>query len=481
MSIVTKGDTDIKNAPTTLQKALRINLNKYIYGSFAEIGAGQETVRHFFQAGASSGTIAKAMSAYDKDFSDAIYGREESGRYVTDTRLHKMLKHESEHLEKLLSREKHPDKLFFGYANTVTTIDFAKKFKGHGWMGIRFQLDPMESYNEIVLHVRFMDNSSHLQQQVLGKMGVNLIYGAFYYHNNPRELLLSLYDNIEKDQIEIDVINFSGKRFMYVDNRLMSLQLVKNGMTNAVMFDPHGRNLLPGKELYKKNILALRGSFRPVTKVNVDIFERSKQRFLKKEGIENDNSESVFEISLSNLLAEGGINERDFIDRVELISSLGKNVMLTNYQEYFRLAEYFSKYTKEEIVFAMGVHDLEKIFDKQYYEELNGGIMEAFGKLFKRNMTLYIYPSLDDENNKIITSNNLTIIPELKELFNYFKHSGKIIDIEDYDENLLTINAKEVFQQITDNKDGWEEKLPGDIAQKIKNQRLFGFKHRAVE
>ncbi len=480
MSIVEKGDTKIKNALTAIQKALRINLNTNIYGSFAEIGAGQETVRHFFRAGASSGTIAKAMSAYDKDFSDAIYGKEADGRYVTESRLHKMLKHEADLIESRLDRKKHPDKLFFSYANTVTTIDFAKKFKGHGWVGIRFQLDPMENYNEIVLHVRFKENSSQLQQRVLGILGVNLIYGAFYYHNSPKELLLSLYDNIEKDQIEIDVINFSGRRFMYVDNRLISLLLVKNGMTNAVMFDPHGNNLLPAGELYKKNILALRGSFRPVTKVNLDIFETSKKLFLQQEGVTPDNSESVFEITLSNLLSEGGIDERDFIDRVELLSSLGKNVMLTNYKEYFKLAEYFSQFTKEKVVFAMGVHDLEKIFDKQYYQELSGGIMEAFGKLFRKNMWAYIYPSLNEQTKEIVNSENLEMEEDLRKLYEYFKSAGKIVDIKEFDKELLSINARKVFQQILDNEEGWEEKLPGDIAKKIKSQRLFGFNHRFV-
>jgi Holliday junction resolvase len=269
MAVTLKGDQEISNTPTIKGKALRINLNKNIYGTFSEIGAGQETVRNFFRSGGSSGTIAKAMSAYDKDFSDAIYGIEDDKRYVTETRLKKMVKHEINLMEERLSRSKDPDKLYFSYANTVQTIDFSKKFKGHGWVGIRFQLDPLEDYNEIVLHLRFKETDVTLQQETLGKLGVNLIYGAFYLNDNPKDLLISLYDNLHKDQLEIDMINFSGPRFMYVDNRLMSLQLVKNEMTNAVMFDASGVNLLPAQELYKKNILTHRGSFRPVTKVNM--------------------------------------------------------------------------------------------------------------------------------------------------------------------------------------------------------------------
>ena len=245
MSITIKGDKSFENIPSIKSKSLRINLNENIYGSFAEIGAGQETVRNFFQAGGASGTIAKAMSAYDKDFSDSIYGIENDGRYVTESRLKKMLTHEIDLIEERVPREKNPNRLFFAYANTVATIDFAKKFKGHGWVGIKYQIEPEGAYNEIVLHIRFHENEATLQQNTLGILGVNLIYGAFYKFNEPKKLLRYLYDHIDQDKIEIDTINFSGPQFERVDNRLMSLQLVKNSMTEAVMFGPDGNNILP--------------------------------------------------------------------------------------------------------------------------------------------------------------------------------------------------------------------------------------------
>jgi len=282
MEITLKGDMVIENVPSIKQKALRINLNENIYGSFAEIGAGQETVRQFFRAGGASRTIAKSMSAYDKDFSDAIYGIENDKRYVTEARLRKMLNHEIGLIEERISREKHPNKLFFSFANTVATIDFAKKYKGHGWVGIKYQLEPDQAYNDIVLHLRFKENDARLQQETLGILGTNLIYGAFYKYNEPKKLLRYLYDHLDKDQLEIDTINFSGPVFEDVDNRLMSLQLVKNGMTDAVMFSPDGNNVLPARVLYKKNILTLRGSFRPVTKVNMDMYEKSYNMFIKE-------------------------------------------------------------------------------------------------------------------------------------------------------------------------------------------------------
>jgi hypothetical protein len=478
MAVTQKGDQTINDVPTIKGKSLKINLNQNIYGTFSEIGAGQETVRNFFRSGGASGTIAKAMSAYDKDFSDAIYGIEDDRRYVTEKRLKKMVKHEINLMEDRLSREKHPDKLFFSYANTVQTIDFAKQFKGHGWVGIRFQLDPLEDYNEIVLHFRFKETDATLQQETLGKLGVNLIYGAFYKNDNPKELLASLYDNLHKDQLEIDMINFSGPRFMYVDNRLMSLQLVLNDMTNAVMFDSRGVNLLPAQVLYKKNILALRGSFRPVTKVNMDIYENSKKLFFAENKVEEEDTKIIFEITLSTLRSDGKINERDFLDRAELLCSLGQNVMISNFKEYYKLVEYFSEFTKKRMGLAMGVDNMVKVFDEKYYRDLNGGILEAIGKLFFKDLKIYLYPSNNGENNELLTSENLKVHPRIKELYKFFKNNGKLVDMQDYDPAVLNVYSKLVLDMISNSEEGWEEMLPEGISELIKRKRLFGYPRR---
>ena len=469
-----KRDRVIAQVPSIKDKALRINLNENIYGTFAEIGAGQETVRHFFRAGGSSGTIAKAMSAYDKDFSDAVYGSEKDGRYVTENRLKKMLSHEVSLIEKRLSRDKHPNKMFFSYANTVATIDFAKQFKGHGWVGISYQIDPNEDYNEIILHIRFKETDAKLQQETLGILGVNLIYGAFYKYNDPKKLLRYLYDHLDKDQLEIDTINFSGPRFADVDNRLISLQLVKNGMTDAVMFNPKGKNILPAAVLYKKNILALRGSFRPVTKVNMDMYEKSLKMFLEENKVDKENTLVIFEITLSNLRSDGEIDERDFMDRAELLCSLGQTVMISNFQEYYKVVEYFANYTKARMGLAMGVNNLVDIFDEKYYRHLSGGILEAFGKLFFRDMKVLLYPMLD-ENGEVTTSENLKVHPRMKELYKFFKFNGKVIDVEDYNPENLKIFSREVLKMISKEKEGWEEMLPEGIAEVIKKNHLFGY------
>ncbi len=474
MEIKLKGDKAIEQIPSIKDKALRINLNENIYGTFAEIGAGQETVRHFFRAGGSSGTIAKAMSAYDKDFSDAIYGVEKDGRYVTESRLKKMLHHEVDLIEKRLDRVKHPNKMFFSYANTVATIDFAKQFKGHGWVGIKYQIEPDEDYNEIILHIRFKENDARLQQETLGILGVNLIYGAFYKYNDPKKLLRYLYDHLDKDQLEIDTINFSGPRFANVDNRLMSLQLVKNNMTDAVMFGPDGNNILPAAILYKKNILALRGSFRPVTRVNMDMYEKSLEMFLNENKVDADNTLVIFEITLSNLRSEGEIDERDFMDRAELLCSLGQYVMISNFQEYYRVVEYFSNYTKARMGLAMGVNNLVDIFDEKYYRHLSGGILEAFGKLFYRDLKVFLYPMKDEEGN-VIDSENLKVHPRMKELYKFFKFNGKVVDIELVNKNNLEIYSRHVLKMIAKGTPGWEEMLPRGIAELIKKDNLFGY------
>ncbi len=468
--------SEIKQLLTPKQKALIINLNKDIYGTFAEIGAGQETVRFFFRAGGASGTIAKAMSAYDKDYSDAIYGNEAKSRYVTRNRLHKMLKHEVKLIEERLDNANFPQRKYFSYANTVTTINYSKTNKGHGWVGIMFQDKPGEDYSEITLHIRFRENDSTLQQETLGSLGVNLIYGAIYLSDNPRKLIESLYDDISVDKLEIDMIDFRGPAFRYVDNRLMSLQLVKRGMTDAVIFSSNGENLLPEDLLYRKNIFAVRGSFRPVTNVNVDMFENGLEMFLKDTKCSPDDIKVLFEITISNLKAGGDINERDFLDRVDVLAKLGYTVIISNFSEYYRLVDYFSTYKIGYIGIGMGVNNLLDVFDENYYQDLSGGILEAFGKFFKKDMRVYLYPYKDPNSHEILTSHNLKVSGNLKELYKYFKLNQRIVDIENYNPDYSEIYSREILKKIANQESGWECQLPKGVSEMIKERGMFGYK-----
>lgn len=463
------------------QKALRINLNQDLYGTFAEIGAGQEVVRHFFRAGGASGTIAKTISAYDKDFSDAIYGREAKGRYVCKPRLIKMLDYEYDLMVDRLDRSKHPTKRFFAFANTVATINFHKTIQGHGWFGMEFQTAPEKAPNTVVIHVRFHENDSLLQQASGGVLGVNLIYGCFFFYKKPNELLKSLYDNLTRDQIEIDMIQMNGPDFEHVDNRLLSLQLVKNGMTDAVIFSPDGRNLQAADLLYKKNILAIRGSFRPVTKVNIDMIMKGYAMFEAERKVDPENIQVLFEITLNNLKSEGDIDEKDFLDRADILCSLGQTVLISNYQKYFKLVEYFSRYTKKRMGLIMGVNNLLDVFNEKYYRDLNGGILEAFGILFSRDLKMYLYPWNDEKSDDLLTAENAPIYPRLKPLYDYLTFNKRIVDIENYDREILHIYSRQVLKMIRDGEEGWEEMVPTYVDTIIKENELFGYKQTEAE
>lgn len=471
--LVLQGDriTDQKQALS--DKTLKINLNKNIYGSFSEIGAGQETARHFFRAGAASRTIAKAMSAYDKQFSDAIYTTEPDGRYVTENRLHKMLDHEVQLLEERLDHNENPNRIYFSYANTVATIDFAKKFKGHGWVGIRFQNEAGGEFNEIIIHIQFKENDVLQQQRTLGTLGVNLVYGAFYQYHDPKKLIYNLYDHLDKDQLEIDTINFSGPAFKNVDNRLMSLFLVKNGMADAVMFGPNGQNILPANTLFRKNVLLLRGSFRPVTIVNINMYQKSLNQFLSKNQLSIDKTAVIFEITLNNLLALGEVDEQDFLDRAELLCALGHTVMISNFKEYFKAVDYIWNYSQEKIALTIGIPSLIEIFDAKHYTNLPGGLFEGLGRLFKHGLEIYAYPFLN-EKEEVITAENIELHDEtLKPIYNYFKHRDQIIDIENFELKNLKIFSHKVLKKIQENDDSWENDVPETVATLLKENQLF--------
>ncbi|WP_372473133.1 TonB-dependent receptor [Capnocytophaga sp. ARDL2] len=472
--LILPGDRVLKHQHSIRDKALKINLNKNIYGSFSEIGAGQETARHFFRAGAASRTIAKTMSAYDKQFSDAIYTTEADGRYVTETRLRKMLDYEFNLLLDRIDPTINPERYYFSFANTVATIDFAKKFKGHGWLGVKFQTCPGEKVNEIVVHVQFKENDANLQQQTLGILGVNLIYGAFYYNHSPKKLIDQLYDHLDTDQIEIDTINFSGPCFEKVDNRLMSLYLVKSHMTEAVMFSPDAKNVLPANVLFKKNVLILRGSFRPVTTVNINMYKKSLDLFLKENNLSEENTQVIFEITLYNLLKQGDLDENDFLSRAELLCALGYTVMVSNFKEYFKVIDYCSQYSQEFKALTIGVNSLYEIFNERHYHDLSGGVLEGLGRLFKDNLKIYLYPIIDKKTEEITSSKNLKLTcQDMQPFYEYFVNKKQIIDIENYEFKNLKIFSQDVLDRLKNNDESWKTMVPDEVAEIIEKRNLF--------
>jgi len=464
---------------STSLKALTVNLDQSTYGVFAEIGGGQEVSRAFFQAGGASGTIAKSISAYDKQYSDALYSnRRTSKRYVSCQRLEEMLGCEYDELVKVLEDKREKPTRFFAFADTVSTINYRKDNVSHGWMGCRFQLNPGEAPNEVILHVGLHERDNILQQNTLGILGVNLIYACYYHHDKPNTFLQSLMDNLSGDRIEISMIRMNGPRLSYVDNRLLAVQLVKNGMANAIMFDRTGTVQEPADMLYKKNVLAFRGSFRPITYAGFDILKSSYSLFKKDEDYDKNNTLSFCEITLHNLLdpEQHNIDERDFLDRVDLLNGMGQNVMVSGFREFYKLVNYFSGFRINKLRIVIGVNTLEKVFDKNYYTDLKGGMLEAFGKLFPENMKMYVYPSIHNSTGEIMSSENLSLPEDSGFLYRHLVAARKILDITNINKKHLSIFSPMVLERIQNNDPSWETMVPVYVAQTIKSRKLFGFR-----
>lgn len=463
--------------PSTREKALQVNLRRDIYGSFGEIGAGQEVANYFYRVGGASGTIAFSLSAYDMKISDFIYG--ESERYVCEPRLMQMLNFEYKLITRKLAHRAE-DTRFFTFSNTVEVLNYRKTNQGHGWLGLRFQLNPNTPPNDCVIHVNLHDNDQKLQQNALGILGVNFIYACYFHAHDPKTLLKSLLDNLSRSRVEINMIRLSGPDFKHIDNRLMALRLVKYGMTEATLFGPSGDVLQPTEALYKKNALLLRGRFRPVTHVNIDMLDKGKKMFLKEEGVKEDNVRVIFELTLKDLSADGTIRDKDFLDRADILCNLGHTVMISNYVKYYKVVQYLSTFTrKSKIGLILGMPNLETIFDTQYYDNLKGGIFEAFGVGFGNNVKMYVYPLLEKDAT-LTTMGNFPIDPKLKGLLTYLLDNNKLQDIKDANTSIMHIYSDTVLEMIKNGETGWEKLVPEKVAESIKNLELFEYKSELV-
>ena len=457
----------------THQKALQINLDPNLYGTFAEIGAGQEVARWFFRVGGAAGTIAKAMSAYDMTFSDAIYGT--CDRYVSKQRINSMLNHEFRLLYERLDSKRGGNTRFFVFADTVAAKSYNSKNDPHGWLGIRFQSSPRTDPSQIIIHVRLLDKENVQEQEALGIMGVNLTHAANYLFNDPEKLLISLIDSLTNERVEVDMIEFSGPDFEKVDNRLMSLKLVQNGLSNAAMFTATGEVVQPADALYKKSILIERGSFRPATNVSVDMLRCAQAQFVQEPKVQGEEVINLMEMTLKNLTDGDTIDAQDFLDRADILGALGKTVLISNYAEYHRLAAYLFRQTKKMIGIVMGVPTLQQIFEEKYYADLEGGILESFGRLFKNDLKMYAYPLLDQANGSLVTAGNLRVAPHLQHLYAYLVENRLIESIRDYDEKCLSIFSRDVFKRLRAGDPLWETMVPPEVAQIVKRRKLFGY------
>jgi len=458
----------------THQKALRINLDPRWYGTFAEIGAGQEVVRWFFRVGAAAGTVAKSMSAYDMQVSDAIYGN--AKRYVSRERLQAMLDTEFQLNLDRLGEARGDTTSFFAFADTVVARSFKGGNECHGWMGVKFKAHSRDEPSQIILHVRMLDESAAQQQEALGIVGVNLLHGAFFLHHEPEKIVEGLLDSLGTRRIEIDLIEFHGIEFRYVENRMMAVQLVQLGLSGAAMFGPKGEVLQPSELLRKKAILVERGSFRPVTHVNLDMMGCAREKFLADPANKDKPIVEIMEITMRNLLSERSvIDRRDFLARADLMCACGFTVMISDFFRYYRLAAYLQTFTQERVGIVMGVPSLIELFDEKYYTDLPGGILESFGRLFKNDLKLFVYPLRRHQLDELATIESIRVPGPLEKLYSYLQERGSFVHLDNFKAEYLEIFSRDVLKRIADGDDAWEPMVPTQVADLIKKRGFFGY------
>ncbi len=460
------------SALDTRHKALQINLDPRLYGTFAEIGAGQEVVRWFFRVGGAAGTVAKSMSAYDMTVSDAIYGPSE--RYVSRKRLEAMLAHEFQLNVERLDAKRGDHTCFFAFADTVAARSFRGGSECHGWMGITFQHEPRAEPSQILIHVRMLDSENAAQAEALGTVGVNLVYGAGFISNNPEALLSSLLDDLTTGRIEIDMIKFSGAAFTKVDNRLMSLKLVQLGLSGAAMFGPDGEVLQPSETFYKKAIMVERGSFHPLTKVHMDMLHLASEKFRALPEVEGKPVIEVMEITMRNLMSEQTVvDPQDFLDRADVLAACGLTVLVSDFSEYYRLGSFLSRMTHEPIGIALGLTRVLNLFDESFYQSLPGGILESFGRLFKNHLKLFVYPTLNKQTGEVQHLEALSSLGPLQKLFSYLVERGSFIGLTPKDLSVLSIYPRDVLEAIENHDPKWKDMVPVETIEAIEKKNLF--------
>ncbi|MEO8658133.1 MAG: TonB-dependent receptor [Bryobacteraceae bacterium] len=457
---------------TTQAKAAEINLSAVHYGTLAEIGAGQEVARWFFQAGKTAGTVAKTISAYDMAVSDGLYGP--AKRYVSRERLDAMLEHEYVELQQRLDEKRGERNTFFVFADTVATRRRRGRDAGHGWLGVRFQTAPRAEPSQITIHVEMLDALVVEQQYALGVVGVNLIYGAFYQGEDPAALIGSLMDGIDRRRLEVDMIKFSGPAFAGVDNRLMALQLVEQGLTDAAMFTVDGETVQPSEVLYNRPVLVERGSFRPVTNVTLDMLHGAEEQVPPSSTSPGKERLVVMEMTMNNLLTGQMVDHADFLARVDMLRAVSKTVLVSNYTRFDGVVSYLREYTKDWIGLVMGVPTLREIFDEKYYTDLDGGILEGLGRLFQGQTRLLVYPTKDPDHTEVTTATDLELKPVLHHLYTYLLETGSIEAIRTYNAANLDVSPADVLEKIQKNEPGWEACMPAEAARQIREKRMFG-------
>jgi hypothetical protein len=346
-------------------------------------------------------------------------------------------------------------------------------------MGIKFQSHIRDEPSQIILHVRMLDAEASLQQEALGIIGVNLLYGAFFHHHEPEIMIESLLDRLTTGRIEIDMIQFRGIEFRSVDNRLMALKLVQLGLSGVAMFGPDGDVLQPSEVLRKRNILVERGSFRPPTLVNIDMLESAVAKFVEDPAVTEAGTEPLLltELTMANLMStatSGTVNRRDFLARADLLAACGMTTLISDYVEYHRLAQYLFARTTGRIGIVMGVPSLVDVFKETNYAHMAGGILESFGRMFKNELKFFVYPVLRD--GEVVTVDTVQVTPELQSLYDFLNRRGSFVDLDNYKPDYLPILSRDVLKRIAAGDEVWESQVPDAVADLIKKRMFFEYR-----
>ena len=460
----TSENNSMTQEKSVAEKALSLNLNRPLYGSIAEIGAGQEVARWFFKVGGAAGTIAKAMSAYDMTFSDDIYGKEASGRYVVESRLRKMLDHEYSLLETRLSDQDQKEKYFFAFADTVAAKSF--KYDGicHGWMGVKFQQNPDQEPSQVILHVRMLDNTNLQQQEALGTLGINLTYACYNHSDNIEKFLSSLVDGEIKSRVEITLVRFEGILFKDVDPIKANLTLLEKGLADSILIPFDSDVAYLGEALYNKQVIIHRGSFHPPLLTDFDILKSARDHYCgsKTEGLCDPYliNELYFDKEKNNI--------DEILDSVNKLRCCKQNVLISSFERAYQLSEYVAQFTSNHINFVYRANRLVNILEAERLVSL-----ERLARIFNENTRIYIYPTpssqidksfLKDPKKELFEMSDYKASDKNKLLFEHLVLSGYLIELTNFNPE-YAMWTETIFKDCqSNNTNNWEKIVPKEIS-----------------
>jgi hypothetical protein len=433
----------------THHKALTLNLDTSTFGSFAEIGAGQEVARWFLRVGGASGTVAKTISAYDKEVSDDLYGS--GSRYVSQQRLEAMLDNEWTQLLTQLSKTRGQQTRFFCFVDTVSARNFAGTNDSHGWIGLRFQMQPGGPPNDIVLHINMRDSSNVLQQQAIGILGVNLIYAAFYEVQVKESFLEGLAQDVVAERIEIDYVDLRGPAFESWDRRALLVQLVRAGFAEAVCFPSKDPTVPPTEVLYKKAVVLAPGSFGHIdpvhSHVHLRILASAIEELQRDLGEAKSTPAGFFCLTAAPFTPDEPAPEiPDLLRRIDTLRAAGGDVLLFRKPELYYMTALVDRHTQAPVRFVGGLSLVIRAFE-DIYGNLEGRLLEALARLFAQNVRIYVYPMTAadlrewlksasvtgwewSETNGWVSASQLRRAPPLGHLFAYLLASNFLVPMQ---------------------------------------------------